>query len=201
MLNKKALRRFAADNPAPVIPSNHGLLYAQQVDYIIRTAVKIIGHCRTLVLYIYDRAQAADGNPVPLWTMFHGNHSYITLVREPDGASRWREAAFERLGRDYRFTGKCAFYSARDEERVRSYFHDREHDGIAALVRAQRAILKRRRQKRERERDGKIRARMKDLPALPHGLATWAHRNVMPAYLIYGRAKGRYVPPAARRRS
>ena len=189
MLDKKALRKFANDNPALAIPAGHGLLHAEQVDYILRSDVKIIGHHRTLVLYIYDRKQVAGGNPVPLWTMFHAAGSYITLVREPDGTSRWRESAFERLGRDYRFMRKCAFYSARDERRICDFFHDGEHGGIAALIRAQQSVLDSRAHKRQRRRDQAVRERMKCLPALPGGLATWAHKNVMPAYFIYDHAK------------
>ena len=103
MLDKKALCKFAADNPAPAIPSWHGLLHAPQVDYIVRTAVKIIGHRRTLVLYIYDRKRAAGGDSTPVWTMFQAGEDYITLARRGDGSTRWRTAAFENLGRDYYF--------------------------------------------------------------------------------------------------
>ena len=147
MLDKKAIRKFVNDNPAPAIPPNHGLLRADQIDHIIRTDVRIADHHRTLILYIYARKQAATGNPVPLWTMFHADSGYITLVREPDGAFRWREAAFERLDRDYRFPKKCAFYSAGDEQRVRDYFRDDERGGIAALIHAQQSILDQRARK------------------------------------------------------
>ena len=188
-MNKKALRTFAGSNPAPTIPSNHGLLHAEQVDYIIRTSIKIIDHHRTLVLYVYDHKQAVRGNPVPLWTMFQAGGDYITLVRKPDGTTRWRGAAFERFGKDYRFMSKCAFYSVKDEQRVRDFFRDRDRGGIAALVHAQNQILWNRQQKRERERDKIIRARMEGLPALPRKLATWAHRNVMSAYFFYTHAK------------
>ena len=189
MLDKKALRKFADANPAPAIPPGHGLLRAEQVDHIIRTSARIIGHHLTLIAYIFDRAQAATGNPVPIWTMFHAGNGFITLARRPDGTSRWREAAFERLGKDYRFMKKCAFYSAGDEQRVLDFFHDREHSGIAALVLAQRAILDERARKRQWQRDRAVRERMECLPALPRGLATWAHLNVMPAYFIYGHVK------------
>ena len=189
MLDKKALRKFARDNPAPAIPAGHGLLHAGQVDHILRTDVRLIGRHRTLVLHIFDRTQAAAGNPVPVWTMFHGDHSYITLVREPDGASRWREASFERLGKDYRFMKKCAFYSARDERRICDFFHDDEHGGIAALIRAQNAILSEHGRKRQMKRDEAVRKRLECIPALPNGLATWAHTTIMPAYFIYDHAK------------
>lgn len=188
-MDKKILRKFTNDNPAPAIPPNHGLLHAQQVDYIIRTDVRIIGRRRTLILYIYARAQAIGGNAAPVWIMFHTVGDYATLAHRPDGTTFWREAAFERLGKDYRFPKKCAFYSARDEQRVRDYFHDGERGGIAALIHAQQAILDKRARKRQRQRDQTVRERMKCLPSLPSGLATWAHRNVMPAYFIYDHAK------------
>ena len=147
MLDKKALRRFTVDNPAPAIPPNHGLLHAPQVRHIIRTAVKIIAHRRTLVLYIYDRTKTTC-DPMPVWTMFQAGVDYITLARGEDSSTHWRKTAFERLGNDYRFTGKCVFYSAQDERRVCEYFHDNDHGGIAALVRAQTAIQDKRAQER-----------------------------------------------------
>ena len=100
MLDKKALRKFAVDSPAPAIPPGHGLLHAPQVDYIVRTAVKLIDHRRTLVLYVYDRERAAAGNFSPVWTMFQAGEDYITLARREEGSPRWRKAAFEGLGKD-----------------------------------------------------------------------------------------------------
>ena len=134
MLDKKALRKFTADSPAPAIPPGHGLLHAPQVGYIVRTAVKIIGRRRTLVLYVYDRKRAASGDSRPVWTMFQAGEDYITLARREDGSTRWREASFERLGKDYSFTRKCVFYSAPDNQRVCSFFHDHNHDGMEALT-------------------------------------------------------------------
>lgn len=189
MLDKKALRKFTAGNPAPAIPANHGLLHAQQVEYIIRTAVRVIGHRRTLVLYVYDRKRAADGDSAPVWTMFQAGGDYVTLARYGDGSADWRTAAFENLVRDYYFKEKCAFYSARDEERVCGFFRDHDHGGIEALVRAQKAILEERARRREAREDRKVLARMKGIPALPGGLEDWARREVLPAYFIYGHAR------------
>lgn len=189
MLDKKVLRKFSVDNPAPAIPPNHGLLHAPQIDYIIRTAMKIIARRRTLVLYIYDRAKAAAGDTTPVWTMFQAGEDYITLARREDGSTHWREAAFERLGSSYYFTGKCAFYSAQDEQRVCGFFRDQEHDGIAALVHAQQAILEERARRRTARKDRKVMAHMEGIPALPGGLEDWARREVLPAYFIYGHAR------------
>ena len=182
MLDKKALRKFAADNPAPAIPAGHGLLHAPQVRHIIRTAIRNIARRRTLVLYVYDRAKAAAGDSAPVWTMFQAGEDYITLARQDDGSTHWREAAFERLGSSYYFTSKCAFYSAQDEQRVCGYFRENEDDGIAALVHAQQAILDKRARERRRRRERRTIAHMAPLHALPRGLNGWARREVMPAY-------------------
>lgn len=188
MLNKKALRAFVGGNPAPAIPPNHGLLHAQQVNHIVRTEVRNIDHHRTLVLYVFDRQQAENGNSAPVWTMFHAGDDYITLAHRPDGSTRWREASFENLNRDYQFTSKCAFYSVKDQERVARYFHS-EVPGFTPLIHAQYQILNRRQKERQRKRDKAVRDRMKNLQALPRNLATWAHRNIMPAYFFYDHAK------------
>lgn len=182
MLDKKALRKFAAENPGPAIPVNHGLLHAPQVEHIIRTAVKIIGHRRTLVLYVHERKKAAGGDPSPVWTMFQAGDDYITLARREDGSIHWREAAFERLGKDCYFTGKCAFYSLQDEWRVCGFFYDYDRSGMAALLRAQQAILDKRTQERRRKREKHIIDRMDPIHALPRGLESWVRREVMPAY-------------------
>ncbi len=100
-MNKKACR--ASAEAYPPLDARCGLLRAEQVGYIVRTAVKLIDRHRTLVLYIYDREQSAAGNHAPVWTMFHGRDGYITLARQPDGPTTWRTAAFENLDRRWGF--------------------------------------------------------------------------------------------------
>ncbi|MDE7263008.1 MAG: PcfJ domain-containing protein [Oscillospiraceae bacterium] len=194
MLNKRSLRQFAVENPTPAIPPNHGLL-APQVEYIIRTAVRNIGHHRTLVLYVYDRKRAVGGDPAPVWAVFQAGDDYISLARKEDGSIHWREAAFERLGEDYHFTGSCAFYSAQDEQRVCGFFRNHDHGGIAVLVRAQRAILDKRCQERQRQRERQTIRRMCPIHALPRGWQRWAKRSVMPAYFFYDYRKGTKTVP------
>ena len=48
MLNKKACREFTA--PGAAMSMDSGLLHAEQVKYIVQTAVRIIRHRRTLGL-------------------------------------------------------------------------------------------------------------------------------------------------------
>ena len=180
MLNKRACRKYA--DPKLKLADN-GLLHAEQVDYIIRTAVKLIDHHRVLVLYIYDRAEAEQGRFIPLWTVFQTKDYYVTLARQDDGSLKWRSAAFENLGKDWCFPNKCAFYSARDERRISRYFH-KSGGGISALICAQKAIQERRSRERRLAKERKILERMSGVGSLPRGLKSWIHRCVMPAYFL-----------------
>lgn len=192
-LNKKECRKFA--NPGLKMAPGNGLLHAKQIDYIIRTAIKIIDRHKTLILYIYPRGQAAQGDFRPCWTMFHGRDDFIALFMKDDGSTVWRTAAFERLGDSWEFTKKCAFYSARDEARLCSYFKSSSGGGLAPLISAQAAILEKRRQQRQRVRENRIISRMAGIQALPRGLKGWIHKSVMPAYFFYDYKRGgRDVP-------
>ena len=52
-MNKRVLRKFAIPSSSPN-PKN-GIFCADQVKYVVRTAIKNIDHQRTLVLYIYAK--------------------------------------------------------------------------------------------------------------------------------------------------
>lgn len=195
-MNKKSLRQFAG--PGWAIPSGHGLLYAEQVSYIVRTAVRIIDHHRILLLYVYDRERLLQGISAPRWTVFQSHAEYITLEQD-GGHSKWRSARFTRLNRDYWFTSKCAFFSQQDEARVSKYFRS-SSPGFVPLIRAQSDIQYERLAKRQRQRDRKILKRMRAIQALPRNLNTWIRRSVMPAYFFTITAAGKPsagpVPPA-----
>ena len=66
-INKRKCRAFA--DSGFKMQAGNGILHAGQVDYIIRTAIKIIDHHKTLLLYIYPRQQAVQGDFSPLWTV------------------------------------------------------------------------------------------------------------------------------------
>ena len=180
MLNKRICRKFA--DPDLKMAWNNGLLHAEQVDYIIRTAIKIISHHKTLILYIYPRLQAVQGDFRPLWAVFQGKNDYITLE---DGSFKWRTAAFENLDNSWDFTRKCAFYSAKDEGRVIRYLKSDSGSGIKALTSFQYNILENRRRERRKNREKEIVSRMECIPALPRNLKNWIHKSVMPAYFFY----------------
>jgi len=83
-LNKRKCRAFA--DPGFKMRSHSGILHAPQIDHIIRTAIKIIDHHKTLLLYIYPRKQAAQGDSSPLWVVFQKKDDYATLERQEDGS-------------------------------------------------------------------------------------------------------------------
>lgn len=188
MLNKRECRKFA--NPDLKMITGCGLLHAEQVGYIIRTAVKIIDHHKTLILYVYPRIQAVKGDFRPLWAVFQDKDDYITLECRKDGSAKWRKAAFEHLGKDWHFTGKCAFYSVKDEERIKSYLKSDSGSGMETLTSFQSNILEKRRQERQKIRENEIIKRMSGIPALPRGLKGWIHKSVMPAYFFYDYKRG-----------
>lgn len=187
MMDKKACRVSAAAYPP--LDARNGLLHASQVDYLVRTAVKLIDRHRTLVLYIYDRKQAAAGSCAPVWTVFQAKGDYITLARNPDGMTKWRTASFERLDSDYYFVNKCAFYTVADRDRVTRFFRDGQREGLDALTHAQWEILEKHGLERQRQREEAVKRRMGHLPALPRGLGGWLRREIVPAYFVYAHAK------------
>jgi len=190
-MNKKKCRKYA--DPGLKIPGNSGLLYAEQIDYIVRTAVRIIDHHKVLVLYVYLREEAVRGDFRPAWTVFQGRDDFVTLARKGDGTTAWRVSEFEYLGSRRPFLEKCVFYTQKDEERVGRFFKEKEKKGFRLLILAQYKIQQRRKLERQRLREYSIIARMNVLPPIPRGLGKWAHDNIMPAYFFYDYRKGRKI--------
>lgn len=102
-MNKRVLRKFAIPSSSPN-PKN-GIFCANQVKYVVRTAIKNIDHQRTLVLYIYAKESVLAGNHTPRWTMFQQKGGYITLYTDDKG-TRWQQSMFENLGKDYFYKEK-----------------------------------------------------------------------------------------------
>lgn len=186
-IDKRKCRAYAACDRK--LSPTTGILHAKQINCIVTTAIKNITHHRTLVLYIYPREQAVRGDCKPLWTMFHTKDDFLTLARKEDGSTTWRTASFDRLDLStYNFSSQCAFYSVQDEKRVQRYFHA-DTDGFQALISAQDAILEHRRKEHQITREKAVIARMKGIPALPRGLASWI-KSIMPAYFFYDYRRG-----------
>lgn len=168
----------------------NGLMFAEQIDYILRTEIRIVDHHRLLILYVYSRKEAAAGNFTAKWIMFQNWHDYTTLERQKDGSVKWRSASFYNLGEDESFVKRCTFYSGTDWDRVSRYFRS-EENGMEALLQRQCVILKKRLERKQRRRERKIVERMQGLASLPKNLDLWARRTILPAYFFYDYQKGK----------
>lgn len=187
-MNKRALRKFPVPNRK--LNLNSGVFRAEQIEYIIYTEVKNIARRRTLVIYVYDKMKALSGDFIPRWTVFQTKEEYITLCRDEKG-TRWQKAKFESLCMDWRFTGKCAFYSFADEERVTNFFKIKDRKGFSSLNYAQERIFERRQREADIRNQRMIAQRMKVIGALPRDIKRFMYRETLPHYIFYDYQKNR----------
>ena len=194
-MNKAECRKYAGE---PLhIRANSGLLCADQIEWLTTARVRVIGHRRTLVLQVYSRAGAAQGDLLPKWTVFQQKDDYLTLERREDGTASWRTACFERLSPDWNFVSRCAFLTQSDRKCISRFFHDDTQDGFGCLTAHQKLVQENRRQARQRKERRRINARMQAVPPVPRGLKRWLYRKIMPAYFFYDAVKGRKPSPAS----
>ena len=190
-IDKKACRQFLEPLRPPV--SDCGLFLVSALKYIIRTAVKIVGHRRLLVLCLYVRGDddAPDSKPKLAYTMFQASDSFITYDHDPNRKNPWRTVMLENLERDYYFTqDQCAFYSRQDEQRVLNFCKDHSDDGVHVLGRYQQCIRDKETKLRVHRRQKKVVDEFHCLRPLPKGVKAWLCRDVLPAYFFYDYHKG-----------
>ena len=187
-MNKRVLRQFAVPNGRPN-PKN-GIFCAEQIEYVVRTAIKNIDHQRTLVLYIYVREDVLTGDHTPRWTMFQQKDGYITLCTDDTG-TRWQRSMFVNLGKDHFFRDKCSFYSQADEMRVTRYCRYEKQKGFDSLRLFQLDLLEKKQRENELKKQRKIIERMKPVGALPRDIKGFMHRETLPQYIFYDYAKGK----------
>lgn len=171
-MNKRVLRKFAIPSNSPN-PKN-GIFCADQVKYVVRTAIKNIDHQRTLVLYIYAKESVLAGNHTPRWTMFQQKGGYITLCTDDKG-TRWQQSMFENLGKDYFFRDKCSFYSQADERRVTRYCQSEKQKGFESLCLFQLDLLRKKQRENELKKQRRIIERMKPVGALGYFIVQVCH--------------------------
>jgi len=58
-INKRKCRKFA--NPDRKLHSDSGILHAEQIDYVVTTAIKNIANHSTLILYSSRHKQMLEG--------------------------------------------------------------------------------------------------------------------------------------------
>ena len=192
-LNKKECRKFA--DPCLKLNPRNGIMNASQVDFIVRAAVKVIDRHKTLVLWLYSREQASQGDVRPCMAVFQGRDDFVTLEQKADGSTVWRSASFNRLNSSWDFSSRCAFYAASDSSCFHKYFNSRFETGFMPLINAQYTIQEKRRRERQIKKEKRIISRMSCISALPRGLKSWVHKSVMPSYFFYDYKRGQKDTP------
>lgn len=194
-IDKKACRQFLEPLVPPV--SNSGLFLVQSLKYIVRTAVKIVGHRRLLILCLYARGDAPGDRPILTYTIFQACDSFTTYDHRPESKTRWRTAALNKLsGVFYYARQNCAFYSYGDEQRALRFCEpyvsgNAWKTGFDALSQLQGRLREQETLCRRKQREREIRAKFRDLRPLPSALEGWMQREAMPAYFFYEHKKGR----------
>ena len=194
-IDKKACLDFLEPLCAP--NSDSGLFLLPKLRYIVRSAVKIAGHRRLLILCLYVRGDTAGNKPKLAYTVFQSGESFITYDHDPESKTRWRSAMLANMDKDYYFsTGMCAFFSRQDEKRVISFCRpyvpeDCLENGFTAISRMQQQIRDKETLRRKKNRERKIRSRLSGLLPLPRDTEHWLRREVLPAYFFYDYKKGR----------
>lgn len=187
-MKKKLLRKFA--DSGRKFNLNNGLFGAEQVRYVVCTAIHNIDGRRTLVLYVYAKTAVLTGDYTPQWTVFQTRDDYLTLYRDEKGI-RWQTAMFDNLGKDYNFSKKCAFYSLTDEQRVTRFCKIPDIGGFQSLYNLQWELLEQRRKKRKNLKEEKIRRRMETVGSLPRDINGFMHRETLPQYIFYNYHRGK----------
>ena len=186
-IDKKACKAFL--NPQRFLDLNSGLFCAEQVTYIVCTAIRIVGHRKLLILDFYPRTEAAKGNFSPDYTMFQATDDFITFDHRDDVKTRWRTAVLDNLERTYNFLIKCAFYSRQDEERVVRFCKastlSSSISGFVALSRKQSELRDACSAARRRSREKKIADRMKPLRPMGRRMESWIKKDLLPQYIFY----------------
>lgn len=181
-MDKRALRKEAIPNRK--LNLRNGVFCAEQIQYIVCTAIKNIAHHRTLVLYIYKKENLSAGDYTPLWTMFQVDGDYITLCHDKE-KTKWRSCMFQNIGPTWDFSHKCAFYSISDEERIAKFFKDDTKKGFNCLDKHQERIVDARKRQAEMKNQKSIIEKMKVVKALPRDISTFMYLDTLPHYVFY----------------
>lgn len=96
-IDKKACSQFLEPVTAP--NSDCGLFLVRSLNYIVRTAIKLVGHRRLLILCLYARGDTPGGRPKLAYTVFQASDSFITCDHREGAKSVWRTAMLSNLER------------------------------------------------------------------------------------------------------
>lgn len=194
IIDKRACRKFADMQFS--INSNNGLLYLDNVKYIVYATVRNISEKRLLILYFCAVSAVQNGKLTPQYIVFQAHDDFITLEYCENGKSKWRQAKTKALGKDcHSFYTECAFYNHAEELKViRFCGNSQKEKGFNTLEQLQENLACKREQSRKRAKEAKIKERMKPVNPLPErSLKKWLQKEIFPAHIFYRYYKGRKI--------
>jgi hypothetical protein len=186
ILDKRACRQVPALKAAP-----QDISLAKRVKaakYIAKTDMRICGHKKTLLLYLFSAAELRNGKAEATYRVFLTHDDYITQDLRSKSL-RWL------TGKLYSVAWDCNDYGNKDwivftddtsVKRVLSFFKD-SGDPIEAINQFQENILACRRKVRYRQIMAQIDKRMSTVPALPHSWRHWVEESALyeSRYIFY----------------
>ena len=192
-LDKRACRHAA--NVPLHISLNAGVLYTEQVQYLVTAAVKLLGGHRVLAVYFYECERLKANDCMPKWVVFQGKDDFATLERDAAGNIKWRNAMLTNLTGYYSgsFLPACVFYKKTGCHTIARYIHVEANPTLVLkqLDRYQQDIRDRQTKIRRYKRDAVVRDKMRRVPQTPANLKRWADKHIMPHYLFYNYNNGR----------
>ena len=192
-LDKRACRHAA--NVPLLISLNAGVLYTEQVKYLVTAAVKLLGGHRVLAVYFYECERLKANDCMPKWVVFQGKDDFATLERDAAGNVKWRDAMLTNLTGYYSgsFLPACVFYKKTGCHTIARYIHVEANPTLVLrhLDDYQQDIRDRQAKVRRYKRDAVVRDKMRRVPQTPANLKRWADKHIMPHYLFYDYNNGR----------
>ena len=192
-LDKRACRHAA--NVPLLISLNAGVLYTEQVKYLVTAAVKLLGGHRALAVYFYECERLRANDRMPKWVVFQGKDDFATLERDAAGNVKWRDAMLTNLTGYYSgsFLPACVFYKKTGCHTIARYIHVEANPTLVLrhLDDYQQDIRDRQAKVRRYKRDAVVRDKMRRVPQTPANLKRWADKHIMPHYLFYDYNNGR----------
>ena len=192
-LDKRACRHAA--NVPLLISLNAGVLYTEQVKYLVTAAVKLLGGHRVLAVYFYECERLKANDCMPKWVVFQGKDDFATLERDAAGNVKWRDAMLTNLTGYYSgsFLPACVFYKKTGCHTIARYIHVEANPTLVLrhLDDYQQDIRDRQAKVRRYKRDAVVRDKMRRVPQTPANLKRWADKHIMPHYLFYNYNNGR----------
>lgn len=189
-INKKECRKFA--NKTFPISMNNGLLYLEDVKYIVRVNVRNIARKRILILYFCAVKDVKDGLLTPKFVVFQARDEFTTLEYCEDGKSKWRQSKTVDLGPGYHsFCSDCAFYNRNEELMVIRFCSKEKDKGFYALEHLQLNLVCKRSAICKRKREAVIKKRMQYVrPLAVKSIKAWLQKEIFPAHIFYYYKKG-----------